>query len=286
VHAFDIFGDGVRWRILELLASGEQTAGAITTVIRAVRFRSQGEYRGRVRGWGASKGTSNVMQSISTRTLLSLGIAGATIFPLLTAVQAFTREGFRLAAHPLSLLSVGAFGWIQVVNFILSGLLFFLFAVDVRRVLSPASFWIPLLFKTYGLLTILGGIFVTDPMLGFPPGTPDGLPATLSWHATAHNLIFFVVFFCIVAIELLFIGRFAKEKKRGWFTYSLLTALAAPALIVAAGEPGSMYYGAVLFSLNLITNAWIVAIALWLTGIGTTGPGGRSRSWSATPSTP
>jgi DNA-binding transcriptional ArsR family regulator len=34
VHAFDILGDPVRRRILELLAEGEQTAGAITEVVR------------------------------------------------------------------------------------------------------------------------------------------------------------------------------------------------------------------------------------------------------------
>ncbi len=35
MHAFDILGDPVRRRILELLADGEQTAGAITAVIHA-----------------------------------------------------------------------------------------------------------------------------------------------------------------------------------------------------------------------------------------------------------
>ncbi|MBC8093796.1 MAG: winged helix-turn-helix transcriptional regulator [Pseudonocardia sp.] len=35
MHAFDIVGDPVRRRILELLADGEQTSGAITVVIRA-----------------------------------------------------------------------------------------------------------------------------------------------------------------------------------------------------------------------------------------------------------
>ena len=35
VHAFDVLGDTVRRRILELLAAGEQTSGAITDVIRA-----------------------------------------------------------------------------------------------------------------------------------------------------------------------------------------------------------------------------------------------------------
>src|SRR5262250_592544 len=35
MHAFDVLGDSVRRRILELLADGEQPAGAITAVIRA-----------------------------------------------------------------------------------------------------------------------------------------------------------------------------------------------------------------------------------------------------------
>jgi DNA-binding transcriptional ArsR family regulator len=34
VHAFDILGDPVRRRILELLADGEQAAGEVTTVVQ------------------------------------------------------------------------------------------------------------------------------------------------------------------------------------------------------------------------------------------------------------
>jgi DNA-binding transcriptional ArsR family regulator len=35
VHAFDVLGDPVRRRILELLADGERSAGEITAVVRA-----------------------------------------------------------------------------------------------------------------------------------------------------------------------------------------------------------------------------------------------------------
>jgi DNA-binding transcriptional ArsR family regulator len=41
VHAFDVLGDPVRRRILELLADGEQTSGAVTAVIRAEFALSQ-----------------------------------------------------------------------------------------------------------------------------------------------------------------------------------------------------------------------------------------------------
>ncbi len=35
VHAFDVLGDPVRRRLLELLIDGEQTAGALTDTVRA-----------------------------------------------------------------------------------------------------------------------------------------------------------------------------------------------------------------------------------------------------------
>ncbi|WP_206666949.1 ArsR/SmtB family transcription factor [Streptomyces lasalocidi] len=35
VHAFDVLGDPVRRRILELLADGEQTSGSVTATVRA-----------------------------------------------------------------------------------------------------------------------------------------------------------------------------------------------------------------------------------------------------------
>src|SRR5499427_6735264 len=35
MHAFDVLGDPVRRRILELLAEGEQTSGAVSVVIQA-----------------------------------------------------------------------------------------------------------------------------------------------------------------------------------------------------------------------------------------------------------
>ena len=46
-----------------------------------------------------------------------------------------TRDGFDLARHPLSLLSLGDLGWIQIANFVLSGLLFLACAAGMRRVM-------------------------------------------------------------------------------------------------------------------------------------------------------
>ena len=46
----------------------------------------------------------------TTRILLIAGVAAGPIFVALWALQAFTRDGFRPAFHPLSLLSLGEGG--------------------------------------------------------------------------------------------------------------------------------------------------------------------------------
>ena len=43
-----------------------------------------------------------------------------------------------LSPHPLSLLSLGDLGWIQIANFVVTGLLVTACAIGMRRVLHPA----------------------------------------------------------------------------------------------------------------------------------------------------
>ena len=73
-------------------------------------------------------------------------------------------------------MSNGSLGWIQVGSFIVSGLLVIAGAVGMRQRLHPgrAGTWGPILLALYGLGLIGAGIFVADPMDGFPPGSPAG----------------------------------------------------------------------------------------------------------------
>ena len=61
--------------------------------------------------------------STSSRILLTGAVVATPLFIALWAVQAFTRDGFRPTYHPMSLLSLGDGGWVQVVNFVVVGLL-------------------------------------------------------------------------------------------------------------------------------------------------------------------
>src|ERR1700754_1044163 len=125
-----------------------------------------------------------------TRALLACGVAAGPLFVLLILGQAMTRDGFDPRRHPLSMLSLGEQGWIQITNFLISGLLVVASAAGLRRVLRPGSAgrtWGPLLIGVYGAALIWAGVFTTDPAEGYPPGTPDGGPVQFSWHGQLHN---------------------------------------------------------------------------------------------------
>jgi Protein of unknown function (DUF998) len=123
-----------------------------------------------------------------TRLLLAGGAVAGPLFIVVAVIQALTRSGFEPSKHPLSLLSLGSAGWIQIANFVVAGLLFLASAVGIRRALSPgrASTWGPPLIGALGVALVAGGVFVADPGLGFPAGTPEGIPDEMSWHGIAH----------------------------------------------------------------------------------------------------
>ena len=50
--------------------------------------------------------------SKETARLLACGVLAGPLFLTVLMIQAFTREGFDLSRHPLSLLSLGDLGWI------------------------------------------------------------------------------------------------------------------------------------------------------------------------------
>ena len=71
--------------------------------------------------------------------LLACGVALGPLFYVVVVAQILTRTGFDISKHPLSLLSLGNTGWIQIANFILTGLLAIACAFGMRRVMRNVS---------------------------------------------------------------------------------------------------------------------------------------------------
>ncbi|MEV6286490.1 DUF998 domain-containing protein [Kribbella sp. NPDC051770] len=153
--------------------------------------------------------TATIMDSKFT----ALAVSGP-LWGVVALVQAATREGFDLTRHPLSMLSAGSLGWVQIANFVVAGVLAIVGARGIKQVVAGkwAARWV----TVYGVGYVLAGVFVLDAGDGFPAGTPLGAPASISWHAIAHLLAGTVAFVALTAV-LIVLGRFfARRGERGW----------------------------------------------------------------------
>lgn len=152
-------------------------------------------------------------RTTSTRLLVTGAIAGP-FFVVSALVQAVARNGFDLAQHPPSALTLGSTGWVQVLTFVLAGLGFVAGALGLRRSTAGRKGGLaPVLIGVFGLALMAGGVFRMDPAFGFPPGTPDGVGETVSWHAAIHGFLFPLGFLSILAADWSLSRRYAAQER-------------------------------------------------------------------------
>lgn len=175
----------------------------------------------------AGSGAPPAVPAGSTRTLLTCGAVAGPLYIAVVVLQMLTRDGFDIGRHPASLLSNGGQGWIQITNFVVSGVLFVAFAVGLHRVLRQAGgrgrTWGPRLIGVFGGGMVAAAVFSADPVDGFPPGTPVGPPTSVTWHGMLHFLVAGVAFLALIAACFVFARRFAAAGRRGWAGFSTAT---------------------------------------------------------------
>jgi hypothetical protein len=202
----------------------------------------------------ASAGTGFDRGAAVTRSLLGYGVIAGPIYLVVGLVQAFARDGFDFTRHGLSLLANGPWGWVQVVNFIVTGLMVLAAAAGFARAMRPASAAAALI-AVYGGGLVLSGVFVADPMDGFPPGTPDGAPESMSLAGTLH-LAAGGLGFLALAVAYFVLGRwFARRDQAG-----LARGSWASGAVVLAG----FALGAATATTALgVAALWIAVVAGW-----------------------
>ncbi|SRR6266566_9158944 len=91
----------------------------------------------------SQESTSNLQTTKQTRALLICGLIAGPFYIVVGLIQAFTRPGFDITRHDLSLLANGDLGWIQIANLVVTGLLIVAFAFGVRQALhaGPGRTW-------------------------------------------------------------------------------------------------------------------------------------------------
>jgi hypothetical protein len=209
-------------------------------------------------------GQSTDAQTRLTKALLACGVIAGPLYIVVGILQILIRPGFDPTRNDLSQMSLGDLGWIQITNFIVTGLLVIASAIGMRRVLrgSRGGTWGPLLLSIYGLGLIGAGFFTADPGNGFPPGTPTDVHI-ISWHGIVHTISGGLGFLGLIAACLVFAGRFVGRRQWGWAAYSVFTGVFFLAAFVGIAT-GFQQGGAILVILTLAFTAAVVIAWTWI----------------------
>lgn len=202
-----------------------------------------------------------------TRSLLGYGVLAGPFYVAVALGQGLLRPGFDLARDDVSLLSNGSLGWIQIANFLITGAMVIACAAGVRRALHSGrgAVWAPILLGIYGAGLIGAGLFVADPMNGFPAGAPAGRPESISLHGLLHIVSAAVGFFSLVAACFVMARRYAGERRTGRQWFSIVTGVVFLAAFagVASGS-GSPAVVIAFWAALIVAWAWIAALSVQL----------------------
>jgi hypothetical membrane protein len=198
-----------------------------------------------------------------TRSLLICGLIAGPFYIVVGLTQALTRPGFDLLRHDLSLLANGDLGWIQIMNFVLTGLLVIAFAVGLQQTLQTGRgrTWGPILLGIYGLGLIGAGFFTADPGFGFPPGTPADAH-TISWHGFLHFVTAGIGFLALIADCFVLARRFVRQQQQGWAVYSVATGILFFLAFVGVATGSGQSWSVIGFWIGVVCAwTWISALA-------------------------
>jgi hypothetical protein len=153
------------------------------------------------------------------------GMIGPTLFVAVFTLEGWLRPGYNPLGMYVSELSLGSRGWIQVVNFIIFGVLFLVFTRGVAAEFQDgkASRAGPILLTIIAISFLVSGPFVMD-----PASTP---PNQMSFHGTLHGIFGGIVFSLMPISCFVFLRRFREDPK--WQSLQRWT-LAAGTIIAAA----------------------------------------------------
>jgi len=190
-----------------------------------------------------------------TRSLLGYGMVAGPFYLALGVGQGLIRDGFSFARHPLSVLANGPGGWVQTANFVVSALMVLAAVAGIARVDAERSRGMRTALLVYALGMLVAAVFRTDPIDGFPPGTPLGTPTTMSTSGLVH-LVAGAMTFIAMAIACWAGAR--TMSKRGERGLSRLSLFAGFVVFFA-------FFGGAAFSSSAggVAGIWLAVVVGW-----------------------
>ena len=199
---------------------------------------------------------------------MGCGVVAGPVFVATAVVEGALRDGYRPLRHPISSLALGRRGWIQSTNFVVAGTLYGAFTTGLlrsTREINPSRAGTMLVGAIAG--SLLGaGMFPTDPVSGYPPGSPD-IPVRRSRAGLLHDLVSVPVFLGLPLTAASYGRAFGRRGDRGWALYSAGTCatmfLSFAAATAGFGQaPRFVALGGLYQRISVITGlGWLTAIA-------------------------
>lgn len=204
----------------------------------------------------------------ATHGLLCCSTAAGPLFVTVFVVEGARRPDYRPLRHPVSSLAIGSRGWVQVTNFAAAGTFYLAGAAGVIRARDPllGTRLGPALFAGVGLGLLGSAAFRTDPVSGYPPGTPDSPPDPTATGAM-HNIAAVPIFLGIPATALACAWQFNQAGRRGWGRYSAATGLAMLIGTALFGAGFSQASPRLTDCAGLLQRATIATGFAWLTAL-------------------
>jgi hypothetical protein len=203
----------------------------------------------------------------SARVLVRCGAAAGPLFVSVFLIEGARRPGYQPLRHPVSSLALGPRGWVQAANFAATGTLYLAGAAGLARSPDPAarSRIAAAALGATGIGLLGSAAFRTDPVSGYPPGTP-GAPARPTATGTIHTVAALPIFLGIPAAASACAWQASRSGRPGWAAYSAATAAAMLAGMGLAGQGFSQAPRFVSHA-GLFQRAAIVAGFSWLTAV-------------------
>lgn len=199
-----------------------------------------------------------------TRALLTCGAVAGPLYVAVSLAQALTREGFDLTRHQWSLLLNGSLGWVQVLNFVCSGLLILAYSLGLRRTTTNGAGkrLAPGLIATFGVSMVIAGAFKADPALGFPVGASE-TAAEVSTAGMVHFTAAGVGFLAVAVACFVLARRYAREGVRQLPTFSRVTGVAFLGGFLCVASGGGSVIANLLFTATvMLVLGWMSATAV------------------------
>ncbi|MFN2370919.1 MAG: DUF998 domain-containing protein [Candidatus Krumholzibacteriia bacterium] len=199
-----------------------------------------------------------------TRLLLLCGALAGPLFCIAWFSEGLARDGYDPLRHAISGLSLGENGWTQIANFIVTGISTVALAFGLSRAFRSGRTrtWTTILITTVGIGFLGTGLFASDPMNGYPPGTPAlVLPPTLSgaFHVFFSSLIFGLPVACLVVAR-----NFDDRGEGSWAIYARSTA-GVFIIVYLSAMAGFLQQQGLVDYAGLLQRISLVIVLTWMT---------------------